>query len=73
MDFIRLKYMNIRLEGTPDQISKLTTRWLKNGIPTEDICKTFKIKSISKFYLNRIDGLTRPLEIGRVYVEVEDC
>jgi hypothetical protein len=65
--------MKIRLEGTQEEINSLLPGWQNNGISTLQLHKTWKVKSVSKFYPNKAFGFERsePQKEGRVYIEVE--
>jgi hypothetical protein len=66
--------IKLRVEGTEKELNPLINRWARIGIPSQDICKTFKVKSISKFYPNKNRAeqmLNRESENGRVYLEIE--
>jgi len=67
--------IKLRVEGTELEIRAITVRWARIGLPSDDITKTFKVKSISKFYPNRqklsVYPFTGKSENGRVYLEIE--
>lgn len=68
--------IKLRIEGNQEEIQPLLDRWQQMGIPTPDISKTLKVKSVSKFYPNRVNSTdllngVADTSQGRVYLEVE--
>ena len=64
--------IKIRIEGLQKEITPLVGRWIDVGLPTVDLCKTYKVKSVSKFYDDVSVGSPECYDVyGRLYIDVE--